>query len=380
MPAPARNLIAPTDLLPIQFGLEPVRNNLHSLFLLAKDQDPAGSLSGFGEWIGRTWAAMSPEERHRHRLIMVGFHYAVQPRRSWPSFPAYLEHLAALPPAELPGRLMRAYQNLPWLDDSVPRPPLDEVLSSPEAFLVFLGQRFDPEHVDPALERQAYGYIIDPPAMQQLIVSHLGHMWHTYLAAEWSRVLPMLQDAVTAFSQVDFSAMSLVEAAEFVTGQSLENDHWMMGMLDKAEQLIFVPSAHIGPYLGLFHGDSDTQQRVTGLVFGARLPQGVSVPGQALSRAADLSRAEILVRLTALADDTRLQILRLVATAGELRSQDIIHELQLSQSAASRHLKQLSATGYLVERRCDGAKCYRLNADRLDDTLRAVSAFLLNSD
>jgi DNA-binding transcriptional ArsR family regulator len=216
--------------------------------------------------------------------------------------------------------------------------------------------------------------------MQQLIVSHLGHVWHTYLSAEWHRVQPMLQDAVTAFSRVDFSEMSLVEAAEYVTGQSLEHDHWTMSMLDRAERLLFVPSAHIGPFLGLFHGNSEAQEQVLGIVFGARLPQGAQMPGQELSRAADLSRAEILVRLTALADDTRLQILRLVAAAGELRSQDIMHELQLSQSAASRHLKQLSATGYLVERRCDGAKCYRLNADRVEDTLRAAAAFLLNSE
>lgn len=379
MPAPARNLIAPTHLLPIEFSLEPVRNNLHSLLLLAKEQDPAGSLSGFGEWVGRTRATMTPEEQHRHRLVMIGFHYAVQPRRSWPSLPAYLDHLAALPPAELPNRLMRAYQNLPWLDDRVPRPELAEVLASPEAFLVFLGQRFDSEHIDPVLERQAYSYIIDPPAMQQLIASHLQHMWQSYLAAEWQRVQPMLQDAVTAFGRVDFSNMSLRDAAEYVTGQDLDSDHWAM-TLDEAERLVFVPSAHIGPYLGIFHGDSDAQERVLGIVFGARLPQGTQMPSQDLSRAADLGRAEILVRLSALADDTRLQILRLVATVGELRSQDIIHDLQLSQSAASRHLKQLSATGYLAERRCDGAKCYRLNTERIDDTLRAVSAFLLSSD
>jgi DNA-binding transcriptional ArsR family regulator len=53
--------------------------------------------------------------------------------------------------------------------------------------------------------------------------------------------------------------------------------------------------------------------------------------------------------------------------------------LDLSQSASSRHLKQLSATGFLSERRCNGAKCYKLNAERLDDTLQAVSVFLLGT-
>jgi predicted ArsR family transcriptional regulator len=68
--------------------------------------------------------------------------------------------------------------------------------------------------------------------------------------------------------------------------------------------------------------------------------------------------------------------MRLIADSGELRSQDIMAELDLSQSAASRHLQQLSATGFLSERRCEGAKCYSLAEDRLRDTFQAVLAFL----
>ena len=111
-------------------------------------------------------------------------------------------------------------------------------------------------------------------------------------------------------------------------------------------------------------------RNVYGILFGARLPEGTEY------YAPDLSRAEILVRLGALADDTRLRILRLISEEGEQRSKDIMQELELSQSAASRHLKQLSATGYLTERRCEGAKCYDINDERVDNTLRALSAYL----
>ena len=85
------------------------------------------------------------------------------------------------------------------------------------------------------------------------------------------------------------------------------------------------------------------------------------------------------MRLSALADDTRLHILKLVSEKGEQRSQDIMEHLELSQSASSRHLKQLSATGYLIERRCNGAKCYELNAERIEDTLQALGNYLLGS-
>jgi DNA-binding transcriptional ArsR family regulator len=105
-------------------------------------------------------------------------------------------------------------------------------------------------------------------------------------------------------------------------------------------------------------------------MFGARLPAGARVQSPALSR------SELLVRLNALADDTRLEILELMTKHEELCAQDIITLLNLSQSSASRHLRQLSATGYLIERRRDVAKCYSLNLDRVEDTLQALRRFM----
>lgn len=363
MPAPEQDFIVTPPTPPVEFSLEPARNAIHSLTLLVKEEH----LSGLGEWVVRTAAALGPVERERHRLVMIGFYYVVHPERSWPSFPAYLDHLAAVPPQRLRDKLLNAYARIkPGKDchdfDETATVEWEAVLSSVDTFLAFLRDRF--EQVDAAIESEAYGYILDPPALQELIVTHLRYMWNTYLAAEWERVRPMLQDAVDAFRQIDFSEMSRLEAARFVTGQPLEEDHWQR-RLESAGRLVFIPSAHVGPYLGM-----DWLSRRNAIIFGARLPEGAGY------HAPDLSRAEILVRLSALADDSRLRILKLVAEEGELRSQDIISRLELSQSAASRHLQQLSATGYLTERRCEGAKCYRLNSERIESTLRAISAFL----
>ncbi|MCZ7544078.1 MAG: metalloregulator ArsR/SmtB family transcription factor [Anaerolineae bacterium] len=98
------------------------------------------------------------------------------------------------------------------------------------------------------------------------------------------------------------------------------------------------------------------------------MPEGVQI--------ASLSRSDLLVRISALADDTRLRILRLLGDAQELRAQEIMDRLDLSQSAASRHLRQLSATGFVRERREDGAKCYSLNRERVEDTCQALKQFL----
>jgi DNA-binding transcriptional ArsR family regulator len=49
----------------------------------------------------------------------------------------------------------------------------------------------------------------------------------------------------------------------------------------------------------------------------------------------------------------------------------------MSQSATSRHLTQLTAAGFLSTRRLDGAKCYKLNKERIANTLDTVKSFLL---
>lgn len=365
MPAPAQDVLVSPATAPITVDLAPARNAIHSLLLLLK----VDQVSGLDEWITDTVARMSAEEMDRHRLVMEGFYFAIQPDGFWPSFPAYLEHLASQPAARLRDKVLDAYVHLQPRDQkngdaSVPVSK-EDILANRDNYVAFLRQRFDPEHFDEELEAKAYNYLVDPPALQTLLLFHLRQMWENYLANEWKQVEPMLKDAVDAFRQVEFSGMSRAEVVEFIADRKLDSGH-LQEKLEAAERLIFVPSAHVGPYLSFFKSDG-----VLGIIFRARLPEGAPFS------APDLSRADLVVRLSALADDTRLGILRLIAQEGELRSPEIMERVGLSQSAASRHLKQLSATGYLSERRCDGAKCYQLNADRVQDTLRALSAFLI---
>jgi DNA-binding transcriptional ArsR family regulator len=366
---PGQDFIVVPDAASITVALEPAHSAVNSLLLLIKAED----LSGLSDWVTRTVDALTPAERRQHQLVIIGFHYAVRPEQSWSSFPAYVDHLAALDPVALRDKMLAVYASVPPLAEGEEQScfgepyPVDweSVLKDVDSYLGFLRERFCAEYFDEELETQAYAYVVDPPAMQDLIVSHLHKMWDEYLAPEWERALPMLQGAVQAFQQVDFSDMNRLEAARLVTGREQEEEKWGQAF-EEAERIIFAPTPHVGPYLGKFcSGDT------LWVLFGARLPEGVQF------HAPDLSRADIVVRLSALADDNRLRILELVSGDEELSSQDIMANLGFSQSAASRHLKQLSATGYLSERRCNGAKCYRLNAERVEDTLRAVSSFLL---
>jgi DNA-binding transcriptional ArsR family regulator len=371
MPGPIQDSIIAPETVRVRVSLAPAHNAFHSLMLVYN----ADEFSGLGEWVPQTWAAMSPEERKTHRLVLNGFHYAAVPEKDWPSFPAYVDDLAAMDPIALRDKMLRAYACIPPGDGTTclgmreePLPvDLDQALSSVDAYLDFLVARFGSDHIDREIETRVYSLVIDPPAMQATIVDHLRAMWDNYLAAEWARAEPMLQDAVRAFQQVSLAEKSVLEAAQWITGQELAEEKWQEA-LTQAEQIIFVPSAHVGPYLGRF-----CPTRILWVVFGARLPEGTAF------EAPDLSRADILVRLNALSDDNRLRILQWIGQRGEMSSQDLIASLELSQSTVSRHLKQLTATGYLAERRCNGAKCYTLQPERIQNTLQAISAFLLAS-
>jgi DNA-binding transcriptional ArsR family regulator len=377
MPLPLQDIIDLSD--PegsIRISLEEARCAIQSLLLLVKEANHPG----VADWISETSRAMSTAEMETNELVMCGLHYVALPLESWHSFPAYVNHLAAMDPVALRDKMLAIYEHKPYwcgMEDKpeleatsetveVKRIDLTTALSSPDQYLAYLRQRFLSKNVDEKIERAAYALVVNPPEMQRVVVDHLRMMWQKYLAAEWQRVRPVLQQAVRALRQTNWEGLSFAEAARLATGQEL-NDEKLEREFSNTRRLVLVPHPHTGPYtMKLSVGDGTLF-----LFIGARLPEGSTL------YAPDLTRSEIVVRLNALADDIRLQILRQIVENGELRSQEIIDMLDLSQSAASRHLTQLTAAGYLKERRCEGAKCYSLNPERVNLMLRAVANYLM---
>ena len=345
--------------------LEPGLNALGSMILLSAHEDEPG----IHEWIAKTRSQMTSEERARHKLVMIGLHYAVLPRHGGSSFEAYLDELESTSPSELRERLLNAYAKICMTEESQKDLDLpvnwDEVLASPSHYVDFLRHRFGEELTDAPMETQAYHYVIDPVAMKQLIIGHMRWFWKNHLEAEWKRVRPMLEESARAFNQIDLSGKTRREIIEYVTGKEVHELKWGNSLLE-AKELVFIPNAHFGPYMR-----ASTIGDHFYVYFGARMPEGSDV------RVPELDRAEIVSRLSALADDTRLHILQMIAEKGEMRSYEIMEAIHLSQPSVSRYLSQLTATGYLQERRESGAKVYILNRDRIERTLKAVNAFLL---
>lgn len=347
-------------------SLDPVRNAIASMLAVIMDHMSTGT----GTWLDRTRNALSPQEMARHRLVINGFFHAILPDQELGSFPEYLENLAASDATALRDRMLNAYAKICMAcDESVLKEKVDWVatLKSADAYVSLLLERFGEEHVDVDLETEAYGYVIDPPALKKLVLEHLTWFWEQHLAREWARVEPMLMETVRAFEKSDLAKMSRLEAASFITGQDVEKLSWAQA-LEKPERIIFVPNPHVGPFVTkILRGDA------VDIIFGARQPEGTAV------RIPELDRADIAARMSAISDDTRLRILQLIGERGELRSSDVMEEIELSQPSISRYLTQLSATGYLQERRVNGAKAYALNRERIEKTLKAVHTFLLGN-
>ena len=344
----------------IEITLNAPLNVLASMMLLTKEEDEPG----IHEWIGKTRASMTKKERENHSLAMIGFFFALQPEDGNITFPAYLNNLEKADPVKLRDTMLNIYSKL-LKGDNADEVNWDEVLVSSQAYIDFLLTRFDGEHVIVDVEARAYEYVIDPPAMKNFLVKHMTTMWEKYFKAEWDRVQPMLLESIRSFMSTDINNMTRTEAANFIIGQDVSNTKWCK-YLDKVERVEFIPNPHIGPYVQPWG-----KQGLSRIIFGARQPEG------APDRIPELDRTEIVSRLSALADDTRLHILQLATERDEIRVQDILEVINLSQPSVSRYLTQLSAAGFLIERRESGAKVYSLNKERVDRTLKAVSAFLL---
>jgi len=355
-------ILAPQKSVDISFSLEPAYNVIGSLSLL----DMADDFSGLSDWVYQTQKALSPEQLHTNELVLQDAHVHLEDT-SWSNFPTWVDALAEQDATILRDRALEVWLKgvRKKLDDEIPTSSeilanRAKYLSLVETFLSLKGSPFDPSFWE-----EIHGLLCDPSARQNLIVSHLRMMWDEFVSSEWDRNLSMLEDSIQAFESLDLSGLTAVEALNRVILRA-QVPAESLGYLSQLEQIIFIPSAHTGPYMLQLGGLSKTTAY---FLFGARIPEATSLHLPALSR------SELLMRLSALANDTRLRILELLAKKGELGTPEIIAQLELSQSAGARHLEHLAATGFLITRQHQGTNLYQFKPDRIDYTFKALKEF-----
>src|SRR5262249_46887731 len=161
-------------------ALEPAYNALNSLALLNAGDD----LAGLDPWVARAAAALTPRQRHDHRLVFEALGAAVSAAPSAPPFPASLTALAPhdpLPPPQPPLALPN-----PPPAPVCPRPPGAEpparlgrpdpasLLRDTAAFLAH-AERQAPagQPIDALLHAEAHALLADPPSLRVVLVAHL---------------------------------------------------------------------------------------------------------------------------------------------------------------------------------------------------------------
>lgn len=368
------NLINVPKASRVSIGVEIVRNVLNSLNLLAG----CNKYQGINQFISDTQVKLDNKIIRNNEVIMRGLHYAAFPERDFANFQEYIDDLKAEDSYLLQERLFHAYDRISSYKVNIisdkpvtmTKADQDRILSKKEFFFEYLNKCFKADSLDYSIEEEAYRYLVKPDKMKDFIVSHFQYMWDNYLKDEFTKNYATLENAVNEFNSISFDKLGAFEIVKKVTGHNIEIDwadkKWELEWIEKSKKVIFVPSIHMGPFIGRsLRSDSIY------IFFTPRTTEAISFTSP------DLTRTDISVRLNTLSDDTRLKILKIVGREREMSSKQIMDTLDLCQSAASRHLKQLSATGYLNERRQNSAKIYSLNTRFITKTFDAVSDYLL---
>ena len=354
---------------PIRVALEPAYNALNSFSLLTTTE----RLPGLNAWVLQTAAALTPEQRHTNRLVFEGLHAALMPEQEEPDFPSYLQNLTEMNPHVLRERALESlrtrYSRRVASEDSHAAPDTKRLLSDVHAYLTCIEYVQHDAPFDAVLQTEVHALLNDPEAMHRLIVSHLEELWKSIFAAEWRRVQSSLRWQVEMFTRSLDEEATIEETFYNFTGRDLPPD--VTGRLTGISQIILIPSWHTGRHITLW------DDGISARLFFSQ-PPNYDIT---LLRSTPVSRPELRARLVALADETRLRILELLAQQDEMNAQDIIAALDLSQSSVSRHLKQLVSMGYLYERRGEGAnKTYRLSSFYFERTTRALNQLLSGAD
>lgn len=365
-----RDYISAPQVVNVSFDLQPVMIQIESLSLI----NQVDQLSGLGDWVVQTHATLTPAELRENQLVFefvgIMFYHSHRPRPTHETLQDYCSWLSQQDVGNyfyqtMDHWLCKLRDHPDYWASAEPLPALDEIVSDLDTFIRF-NESLSPDvssGFDRDLLTEGFALLHRPTQLLERARRHMNFMWDNFLAEEWHNTLPMLKESIAAFSRMNLRDLTTYEAIRTVTGRD------MRGRFDeeaeRVERLIFIPSPHLGPYVARI-----TEDKQMLLMYGARLPRA----DQQISSA--FSRSELLIRMNALADDTRLHILEMLTKQEEMCAQDIIEALGLSQSSVSRHLSQLSATGFLLERRRDVNKCYSLNTDRIIDTVRALTNFL----
>jgi DNA-binding transcriptional ArsR family regulator len=286
------------------------------------------------------------------------------PGGEYGSFEAELERLLALPPNDLTLELTRPVWDHGGVRDARKlrsRRVRDGAAANAER----LGGSGD-------LARLAFE---QPLEFARGLADLLHDYWERAFAREWERLEPKLADAVTEAGHTiardgvyallaGLSRQLVVNPRRSVFGKDVPHQHRVEP--DEDNPVVFVPSAYVWPHVFL---NCD-----------APWPLAVVYPAPFVVREARpaIPSADLLRVLRALADDTRLRALQLIAEQPR-STQELAPLVGLTEAGLSKHLRLLHEAGILEARREGYYVLYSLVPERVEPLSQAVLAYLSRS-
>ena len=224
----------------------------------------------------------------------------------------------------------------------------------------------------PETEKLVAAGLDDPLALRDGFADLLAAYWEVGFRDEWERVEPQLADAVSAAGRqlaehglysflLGLAPQLRVEPAEEAFGLDVPHEHRVD--VGDGRTLVLVPSVYVWPHVRV---NCDEPWPLT-LVYPA--------PAVAGAARAELPPAELLRVLRALAEPTRLRVLRLIGERPR-STQELAPLIGISEAGLSKHLRLLAEVGLLETRREGYYVLYRLVPDRVRAAGEALPAFL----
>lgn len=224
--------------------------------------------------------------------------------------------------------------------------------------------------------RRAELLLDDPGAFAREFACLLEDYWESAFAAEWEHIDALLSDSIAEAGRLlatlgIWSVLGRLpphcrpDPSRQVLEIDLPHKHTVAVSADNP--LVLSPSVFVWPHL-LVNCDGPWP---TALVYAA--------PALARDAAARIPPAELTRILRALADDTRLRVLKLIAERPRT-TQELAPLVGLSMSGVSKSIRLLSAAGLVIARREGYYVVYRLAPDRIAALASAISQFLEQED
>jgi DNA-binding transcriptional ArsR family regulator len=214
--------------------------------------------------------------------------------------------------------------------------------------------------------------VADPEAFAKRLARFFERYWRTAFAAEWERIEPLLARAIA-----ESGRRIAADGVWAVLGRlpphcridprrrelliDLPHEHALD--IDQTNPLLLTPSVFVWPHLRI---NCDPPW-----------PTAITYAAPTVARDAEprIPPAELLRVLRALADDTRLRVLKLIAQKPRT-TQELAPLVGLSNAGLSKSLQRLAEAGLVTAHRDGYYVLYTLAPSRLDALPNAVQRYL----